>query len=356
MTSCDHSPPVQHDIIPSCRRDARHHQGFPRRARQRKRRSGGARGRDPCPAGRKRRRQIDPDEHPGRPVPPGGRRGLAARPAGPDPLAQATPSTWASAWSTSTSSWSRPQTVAENVILGLKTPAFRLDMKRTAQEIKALGERYKMAVDPNAYIWQLGRGRAAAGRDPQDPLPRRRHPDPGRADRRADPPGVGGAGPDAAPHDPGAVHARPRRQQGGDLHHPQAGRSGALLRPGDGAARRQGRGDHRHGRQQQGRPGPADGGPHRALPRRQAPLRAARHAGAAPGGALCRRGPARAERQGPAGAERCHAGGPCRRDPGHRGRGRQRPARAGPVHHRAAQGDQRPGAGALRRHRRRAAT
>jgi len=50
------------------------------------------------------------------------------------------------------------QTVAENVILGLKTPAFRLDMKRTAQEIKALGERYKMAVDPNAYIWQLGVG------------------------------------------------------------------------------------------------------------------------------------------------------------------------------------------------------
>ncbi|MFZ2360291.1 MAG: ABC transporter ATP-binding protein [Anaerolineae bacterium] len=50
------------------------------------------------------------------------------------------------------------QTVAENVILGLKTPAFRLDMKRTAQEIKALGERYKMAVDPNAYVWQLGVG------------------------------------------------------------------------------------------------------------------------------------------------------------------------------------------------------
>jgi simple sugar transport system ATP-binding protein len=50
------------------------------------------------------------------------------------------------------------QTVAENVILGLKTPAFRLDMKRTAQEIKSLGERYKMAVDPDAYVWQLGVG------------------------------------------------------------------------------------------------------------------------------------------------------------------------------------------------------
>lgn len=50
------------------------------------------------------------------------------------------------------------QTVAENVILGLKEPAFRLDMKRTAQEILELGKRYKMAVDPGAYIWQLSVG------------------------------------------------------------------------------------------------------------------------------------------------------------------------------------------------------
>ncbi|MBE2235074.1 MAG: ABC transporter ATP-binding protein [Anaerolinea sp.] len=50
------------------------------------------------------------------------------------------------------------QTVAENVILGLKRPAFRLDMKRTAREIEELGARYKLAVDPGAYIWQLGVG------------------------------------------------------------------------------------------------------------------------------------------------------------------------------------------------------
>ena len=50
------------------------------------------------------------------------------------------------------------QTVAENVILGLKEPAFRLDMKRTAQELLELGARYKMTVDPNAYIWQLSVG------------------------------------------------------------------------------------------------------------------------------------------------------------------------------------------------------
>jgi len=52
----------------------------------------------------------------------------------------------------------QPQTVAENVILGLKEPAFRLDMKKTAQEIRALGEQYKLSVDPNAYIWQLSVG------------------------------------------------------------------------------------------------------------------------------------------------------------------------------------------------------
>ena len=50
------------------------------------------------------------------------------------------------------------QTVAENVILGLKEPAFRLDMKRTAKELLELGARYKMTVDPNAYIWQLSVG------------------------------------------------------------------------------------------------------------------------------------------------------------------------------------------------------
>jgi ABC-type uncharacterized transport system ATPase subunit len=50
------------------------------------------------------------------------------------------------------------QTVAENVILGLKDPAFMLDMKRTGQEIKKLGDHYKMSVDPDAYIWQLSVG------------------------------------------------------------------------------------------------------------------------------------------------------------------------------------------------------
>ena len=78
------------------------------------------------------------------------------------------------------------QTVAENVILGLKEPAFRLDMKRTAQELLELGARYKMTVDPNAYIWQLSVGEQQRVENPQDALPpQRRYPDPGRTHRRA---------------------------------------------------------------------------------------------------------------------------------------------------------------------------
>ncbi|MCS6844946.1 MAG: ABC transporter ATP-binding protein [Caldilineales bacterium] len=49
-------------------------------------------------------------------------------------------------------------TVAENVILGLKEPAFRLDMKQVAAEIQTLAQRYKLDLDPNAYIWQLSVG------------------------------------------------------------------------------------------------------------------------------------------------------------------------------------------------------
>jgi simple sugar transport system ATP-binding protein len=51
-----------------------------------------------------------------------------------------------------------PQTVAENVILGLKQPALRLDMKRTGQEIQELGQHYRLMVDPEAFVWQLSVG------------------------------------------------------------------------------------------------------------------------------------------------------------------------------------------------------
>lgn len=51
-----------------------------------------------------------------------------------------------------------PQTVAENVILGLREPLFRLDLKHTAEQIRRLAQRYGLEVDPNAYIWQLSVG------------------------------------------------------------------------------------------------------------------------------------------------------------------------------------------------------
>ncbi len=50
------------------------------------------------------------------------------------------------------------QTVAENIILGLDEPRFWLDMGRVAQKIAAMAERYGLAVDPNAQIWQLSVG------------------------------------------------------------------------------------------------------------------------------------------------------------------------------------------------------
>jgi ABC-type uncharacterized transport system ATPase subunit len=51
-----------------------------------------------------------------------------------------------------------PQTVAENIILGLDSPRFRLDMDRVAKEIRELSTRYGLQVDPGAFIWQLSVG------------------------------------------------------------------------------------------------------------------------------------------------------------------------------------------------------
>ncbi len=50
------------------------------------------------------------------------------------------------------------QTVAENVILGLREPRFHLNMREVAARIRAVGRQYDMDVDPNAYIWQLSVG------------------------------------------------------------------------------------------------------------------------------------------------------------------------------------------------------
>lgn len=51
-----------------------------------------------------------------------------------------------------------PQTVAENIILGLKDVPFRLDMVEVEERINKLAKQYQMPVDPRAYIWQLSVG------------------------------------------------------------------------------------------------------------------------------------------------------------------------------------------------------
>jgi len=50
------------------------------------------------------------------------------------------------------------QTVAENVILGLKQPRFALNMRQVEREILDLSRQYRLQVDPTACIWQLSVG------------------------------------------------------------------------------------------------------------------------------------------------------------------------------------------------------
>ena len=50
------------------------------------------------------------------------------------------------------------QTVAENIILGLDDPAFRLDMPRVQRRIAEVSAQYELFVDPGAFIWQLSVG------------------------------------------------------------------------------------------------------------------------------------------------------------------------------------------------------
>ena len=53
----------------------------------------------------------------------------------------------------------RRHTVAENIALGMPTRFFGPTRKLEGQ-IRELGERYGLAVDPNAFVWQLSAGSA----------------------------------------------------------------------------------------------------------------------------------------------------------------------------------------------------
>jgi len=50
------------------------------------------------------------------------------------------------------------QTVAENVLLGLDKPRFRLDLRKTEAEVSRIAEEVGLHVDPRAHIWQLSVG------------------------------------------------------------------------------------------------------------------------------------------------------------------------------------------------------
>lgn len=49
-------------------------------------------------------------------------------------------------------------TVAENIILGLKSLAFVPNLQKISKKIKNLSSRYNLQVDPKAFIWQLSVG------------------------------------------------------------------------------------------------------------------------------------------------------------------------------------------------------
>jgi len=50
------------------------------------------------------------------------------------------------------------QTVAENVLLGLDKPRFRLDLRKTEADVAAIAAELGLHVDPRAHVWQLSVG------------------------------------------------------------------------------------------------------------------------------------------------------------------------------------------------------
>jgi len=51
-----------------------------------------------------------------------------------------------------------PQTVAENMVLGLSQPRFLLNLSHIENQVVELGERYGLPVNPRAKIWELSVG------------------------------------------------------------------------------------------------------------------------------------------------------------------------------------------------------
>ena len=109
-------------------------------------------------------------------------------------------------------------TVAENVMLGNEPSGAlgRLDLDAARARVREIADRFGFHVDPDASDRRPAGGCAAAGRDHQGALPRRRDPRLRRAHRGAHPPGDRRADGDHAPAPGGRESHR--------LHHPQAAR------------------------------------------------------------------------------------------------------------------------------------
>ena len=186
-----------------------HHQALPGRPRQRPDLDRRRPRRGPRPAGRERRRQEHPDEHPVGPLPARlGRDPHRRRRRAPSPT-RGRRSMPASAWSTSTSSWSPSSTWSRPSRWAPR--ASRAARHVRPQDRAQAGRRAEPAVRPQRQPGREDRGpprgRAPAGGDPQGALPQERHPRPGRAVRRPHAVRDGGAVRDHPR--PGARPARP---------------------------------------------------------------------------------------------------------------------------------------------------
>ena len=158
-----------------------------------------------------------------------------------------------------------PFTVAENIVLGEhreEARSFVLHPRQIERRVAELEQRYGLALDPGARVWQLSVGEQQRVEILKVLYRELADPDPRRADRGADAAGVGGPLRDVADDGRGGAD--------GDLHLPQAAGGEGGLRPGDRAARREERRDR------------GDRGRHVARARR-ADGRAGGRAGPAPG-------------------------------------------------------------------------
>ena len=249
----------------ACSRAPWDHEAVPRHRRERQRRLRPAQGRGARAPGRERRRQVDADERPLRPLPPGRGRDPDRRQAGRARLAEG--------GDRERRRDGPPALHADPGDDGGREhrPRDRARAQGRPARLRGGGEARARDLDPLRARRRPARARpghhgrpAAAGRDPEGALPRCRHPRPRRADGRAD--AAGGAG---------ALRDHPEPDRAGQvdhLHQPQAERGAEIadritvLRrgkkietlPAAGATEEE--------------PGPPDGRPRGAAPRRQGRL------------------------------------------------------------------------------------